>query len=56
MNAEMEKEVETMLDAVCQDFDVMWNEYFMRYETYRIVLKPHFPLPVIPPKTPKCVF
>lgn len=29
--------------AVCQDFDAMWNEYFMSYETHRIVC---FPLPL----------
>ena len=28
--------------AVCKDFDVMWNEYFMSYETYKIVISPPF--------------
>lgn len=31
--------------AVCQDFDVMRNEYFMSYETYKIVFFSPFPPP-----------
>jgi hypothetical protein len=39
--AENSKEVDAF--AVCQDFDVMRNEYFMSYETYNIVLFPPHP-------------